>query len=288
MGSLGSETVARVIDEACPLFDPRLQLLIAHGQSNDYQFQTKSDRRIRIVPYVQGTRMLACADLAVTRAGATTMTFSNGISEVTKSGSEDLAVIAKTLSRGLLMGARGNSGVILSQIFRGFYQSVGEKKELSVAEFSEALFNGAKVAYKAVMRPVEGTILTVVRESTEYADIYVKDHPECTINEYFDLLCKEAKASLDRTPELLPILKEARVVDSGGTGLLTIFDGFKAYLDGHPFTAAEASAKANEAGENHDCLRCGPFRPLPAASAARPDPARQRAGILLAADGFQG
>lgn len=180
------------------------------------------------------------------------MTFSNGISEVTKSGSEDLAVIAKTLSRGLLMGARGNSGVILSQIFRGFYQSVGEKKELSVAEFSEALFNGAKVAYKAVMRPVEGTILTVVRESTEYADIYVKDHPECTINEYFDLLCKEAKASLDRTPELLPILKEARVVDSGGTGLLTIFDGFKAYLDGHPFTAAEASAKASEAGENHD------------------------------------
>jgi len=73
MGSLGSETVAKVIDEACPLFDPRLQLLIAHGQSNDYQFHTHSDGRIQIVPYVQGTRMLACADLAVTRAGATTM-----------------------------------------------------------------------------------------------------------------------------------------------------------------------------------------------------------------------
>ena len=95
------------------------------------------------------------------------LTFTNGINEVHNSGSDSLPVVAKTLSRGLLMGARGNSGVILSQIFRGFYQYIGDREELTVKEYSEALLNGSKLAYKAVMRPVEGTILTVVRESTE-------------------------------------------------------------------------------------------------------------------------
>ncbi len=169
------------------------------------------------------------------------LTFSNGISEINKSGSEQLSVISKTLSRGLLMGARGNSGVILSQIFRGFYQSVGDKDELDVKELSQALCNGAKLAYKAVMRPVEGTILTVVRESSEVADEYVNGNPACSIEDYLDILCKEAKASLDRTPELLPTLKEARVVDSGGSGLLAIFDGFRAYLQGAPILAGQST-----------------------------------------------
>ncbi|WP_105303816.1 DAK2 domain-containing protein [Anaerolactibacter massiliensis] len=171
------------------------------------------------------------------------LTFTNGINEVNKSGSEDLPVVAKTLQRGLLMGARGNSGVILSQIFRGFYQSVGESHELDTKAFAAAMLNGAMLAYKAVMRPVEGTILTVVRESSDMADLYVKDHPEATIEEYMEILCKEARASLDRTPELLPILKEARVVDSGGSGLLAIFDGFKAYLDGAPIEDESARKK---------------------------------------------
>ncbi|MBQ6451032.1 MAG: DAK2 domain-containing protein [Solobacterium sp.] len=162
------------------------------------------------------------------------LTFNNGISEVKKSGSESLSVIAKTLSRGLLMGARGNSGVILSQIFRGFQQSVGDQEELDVQAFNKAMLNGSKLAYKAVMRPVEGTILTVIRESSESANAYVEANPECSVNEYMDVLCKEAKASLDHTPELLPILKEARVVDSGGSGLVSIFDGFRAYLMGAP------------------------------------------------------
>lgn len=174
------------------------------------------------------------------------LTFSNGLSEVKKSGSEQLAVVAKTLSRGLLMGARGNSGVILSQIFRGFQQYVGDKEELTVKEFAEAMLNGAKLAYKAVMRPVEGTILTVVREAADYADVYAEQNPTLTINEYLDVLCKEAQASLDRTPELLPILKEARVCDSGGAGLLAIFNGFRAYIEGSPIQEASSTTVSKE------------------------------------------
>lgn len=174
------------------------------------------------------------------------LTFTNGISEVRKSGSDVLSVVAKTFSRGLLMGARGNSGVILSQIFRGFAKAVKDKDEVTVSEFSEAMFKGAQMAYKAVMRPVEGTILTVIREASEMADFYMKDHPEATINEYIDVLCKEAKDSLDRTPDLLPVLKEAHVVDSGGSGLVVIFDGFRAYLEGAPIQEMSASVKPAE------------------------------------------
>lgn len=169
------------------------------------------------------------------------LTFTNGISEVRKSGSEELPIIAKTLSRGLLMGARGNSGVITSQIFRGFYQAVGDKTELSAVDFNACMKNGSKMAYKAVMRPVEGTILTVVRESTDAADRFMMNNPAASLDDYVNVLCDEAKKSLDNTPELLPILKEARVVDSGGSGLLSIFEGFRAYLAGSPIQEADAS-----------------------------------------------
>ena len=105
------------------------------------------------------------------------MTFTNGVNEALNNGSENLSVVCKSLSRGLLMGARGNSGVILSQIFRGFYQYVDTKEEIDVKDLSLAMYNGSKVAYKAVMRPVEGTILTVVREASEYAKIHVEKNP---------------------------------------------------------------------------------------------------------------
>ncbi|MBE6128523.1 MAG: DAK2 domain-containing protein [Erysipelotrichaceae bacterium] len=162
------------------------------------------------------------------------LTFTNGISEVRKSGSDSLPVIAKTLSRGLLMGARGNSGVILSQIFRGFYQSVKEKDEISVTDFAEALSNGSRLAYKAVMRPVEGTILTVIREACEAGTAFAEENPEADCQQFMNCVCEAADASLQRTPELLPVLKEAHVVDSGGSGLLAVLEGFKAYLDGNP------------------------------------------------------
>ncbi len=168
------------------------------------------------------------------------LTFTSGINEVRKSGAEDLPTVAKTLARGMLMGARGNSGVILSQIFRGFAGAVGDQNELTVTQFAEAIMAGAMKAYKAVMRPVEGTILTVVRESGEYGSIYMQNHPETSLNAYMDVLCKEARASLDRTPELLPVLKEARVVDSGGSGLKNIYEGFYAFLEGAPITEGAA------------------------------------------------
>ena len=176
------------------------------------------------------------------------LTFSNGISEILKSGSEELPVIAKTLSRGLLMGARGNSGVITSQIFRGFYQAIKELSDLSASDFCAAMKNGAKMAYKAVMRPVEGTILTVVREATDAAEAYMNEHPSATIEEYMEVLCKEAQKSLDHTPELLPVLKETGCVDSGGAGLVAIFNGFLSYLKGEPIKEA-AQGTGSETAE---------------------------------------
>ena len=175
------------------------------------------------------------------------LTFTNGINEVRKSGSDSLPVIAKTLSRGLLMGARGNSGVILSQIFRGFNQAVAGREELTAAEFAEAMLNGSKLAYKAVMRPVEGTILTVIRESSENANAFIQENPEAGIEGYMTCMVAEAQKSLDNTPELLPVLKEAHVVDSGGSGLLKILEGFKASLDGNPFVeSAKIPVKKEE------------------------------------------
>ncbi|MEG0404222.1 MAG: DAK2 domain-containing protein, partial [Anaerorhabdus sp.] len=167
------------------------------------------------------------------------MTFTNGVKEVMQSGHDELSLVAKTLSKGLLMGARGNSGVILSQIFRGFYQGVDSKNEINAQDLAEAFMNGSRVAYKAVMRPVEGTILTVIRESSELAQIYAQENPECSIDDYMSVLCIEAKKSLDSTPELLPVLKEVGVVDSGGAGLLLVLEGFKAVLDGKPIEACE-------------------------------------------------
>ncbi|MBR3310576.1 MAG: DAK2 domain-containing protein [Solobacterium sp.] len=172
------------------------------------------------------------------------LTFSNGVSEALKSGSESIPVLTKTLSRGLLMGARGNSGVILSQIFRGFYQSVKEKEVLTAQDFAAAMSNGTRLAYKAVMKPVEGTILTVVRESSESGEAYMAEHPEASVEELVDVLCSEAKRALDETPELLPVLKEAHVVDSGGAGLLTILEGFRACLQGNPIQPAAAQENA--------------------------------------------
>lgn len=181
------------------------------------------------------------------------LTFTNGISEVRKSGSDQLSVVAKTLSRGLLMGARGNSGVILSQIFRGIYQYIQKeaKEELTAKEFSEAITNGSTLAYKAVMRPTEGTILTVIRESSEKGAEYIASNPESSIEDFMNLVVQEAEASLQRTPDLLPVLKEANVVDSGGAGLVKVFEGFKAFLDGKPITEEAVVEKKSESKTEH-------------------------------------
>jgi DAK2 domain fusion protein YloV len=165
------------------------------------------------------------------------LTFSAGASEVEKLDSEDVYEISKKLSKGLLMGARGNSGVILSQIFRGVSMSLEGKTEIDAVDLADAFDNGAKVAYKAVMRPVEGTILTVIRESSEELKKYAKKNME--IEDAFSHFVKAAEDSLERTPDLLPVLKEVGVVDSGGAGLLLVLTGFMSALAGEKIKRVE-------------------------------------------------
>ena len=169
------------------------------------------------------------------------LTFTSGLNASQQIVSSHLGEISKKLSRGLLMGARGNSGVILSQIFRGFSQSVENLKEANILELAKAFQNSKEVAYKAVMRPVEGTILTVLRESSQVAYDWALEHQEATILEYFEVLCEAAKVSLEGTPELLPVLKEAGVVDSGGAGYLAVLEGFRAVCAGQTVEALDTT-----------------------------------------------
>lgn len=150
------------------------------------------------------------------------LTFSSGVKDSLNIHSDHVGDIAKGLSKGLLMGARGNSGVILSQIFRGFYQSIDGKPFVTALDMAHAFVKGSEIAYKAVMRPVEGTILTVLREAAYYAQKFAIENPEIDVITYMDYLIKEAHVSLQNTPELLPVLKEVGVVDSGGAGLLSL------------------------------------------------------------------
>ncbi len=173
------------------------------------------------------------------------LTFTNGVKEALKCPQDTVGAIAKVLSRGLLMGARGNSGVITSQIFRGFYQAVADLDTLDAMQLASALVNGSRVAYKAVMRPVEGTILTVVREAADYTYAYVatEDITDCT--DVMKKMVEECEISLNTTPDLLPVLKEVGVVDSGGAGLLSIFEGMLLAMEGKPVELQETS----ESGE---------------------------------------
>ena len=170
------------------------------------------------------------------------LTVSNGVKEALACDSDNVGEIAKVLSRGLLMGARGNSGVITSQIFRGFYQAVKGLEDLDAAQLAHALVNGSRVAYKAVMRPVEGTILTVIREAADYTYAYTmtEDVKDCT--KVMERMVQEAKESLDTTPMLLPVLQEVGVVDSGGYGLVVILEGFLSAMQGHVIEATGAEA----------------------------------------------
>ncbi|MDO5010156.1 MAG: DAK2 domain-containing protein [Intestinibacter bartlettii] len=158
------------------------------------------------------------------------LTISCAIKELNKVEKDDIGQLGKALSKGSLMGARGNSGVILSQIIRGIAKSIEGKETLTSMDIAEALKNGSDTAYKAVIKPVEGTILTVVRESSEYA--LKAAALEEDIIEFMKLLVKEANNSLNRTPELLHALKEAGVVDSGGKGLVLVYEGMLKSLEG--------------------------------------------------------
>ena len=161
------------------------------------------------------------------------LTLTSGAKEIANRNDDDVYTIANLFSRGLLMGARGNSGVITSQIFRGFADSLKGKDGITSVDLAEAFVNGSNVAYKAVMRPVEGTILTVIRESSSALNEYVQSEKDISVEEAMEYVLKEAEASLERTPELLPVLKEVGVVDSGGAGLCTILTGMNEALKGN-------------------------------------------------------
>lgn len=176
------------------------------------------------------------------------LTISYAMKELAKVNDEDITNIGKSLAKGSLMGARGNSGVILSQIIRGFTKSIEGKENLSSMDLAQAFKNGADTAYKAVIKPIEGTILTVVRESGEYAIKAAKKEQD--ILKFLELVIKEADASLDRTPELLKNLKDAGVVDSGGKGLVLIYEGMHEALKGNLITANTAGSSNTSSVES--------------------------------------
>ena len=195
-----------------------LKRIFISGSNNLYNFYPEIDA-LNVFPVPDGDTGMNM-----------NLTLSSGCKEIKNSDEKSAYVIAKAFSRGLLMGARGNSGVITSQIFRGFAEGMANKKEISVEDLSAAFENGVQVAYKAVVKPVEGTILTVIRESSALLAEQVR--ASMSFERAFDILIKEAKASLQRTPNLLPVLKKAGVIDSGGAGLIKILEGMKCALIG--------------------------------------------------------
>lgn len=192
------------------------------------------------------------------------LTMTSGANEISNLNSDDVYTIAKAFSRGLLMGARGNSGVITSQIFRGFATALEGVNGIDSLTLATAFKTGSQTAYKAVMRPVEGTILTVIRESSQA--LGKKVEAGMSIEKTLEILLKEANLSLNRTPELLPILKEVGVVDSGGTGLVRIIEGM--YLaakdefverDQKNVSASSIAAAAASAMEEEEFGYCTEF-----------------------------
>ncbi|MGM0879420.1 MAG: DAK2 domain-containing protein [Bacillota bacterium] len=152
------------------------------------------------------------------------LTMTSGVRELRSKPSASIGKATEALSKGLLMGARGNSGVILSQLFRGFSRSLAGLEEAGTAQLAAALQHGVDMAYKAVVKPVEGTILTVAKEAAKHAVQYARRTSD--VSELMREVHKKAYEALQRTPDLLPVLKQVGVVDSGGQGLVFIYEGF--------------------------------------------------------------
>lgn len=174
------------------------------------------------------------------------MTMMAGVKEVKNVETESIVDVSKMLSRGLLMGARGNSGVILSQFFRGLYSEIAkiDNGSATVDEFIQALVGGYQMAYRAVMDPVEGTILTVARESAE--KVLQERENLNSVDDVLKVYLEQAKETLTKTPELLPVLKEAGVVDSGGAGFIKIIEGWVLALEGQELKEDFVEPKTEE------------------------------------------
>ena len=158
------------------------------------------------------------------------MTMEGGDAALHNIDTDSLSYIAQKLAGGMLLGARGNSGVILSQFFAGIAKGLSNVERADAKTLGEAFKSGVKQAYEAVLTPTEGTILTVAREATEYAVARITQ--ETTLEEFFSCFIKEMHNSLQHTPELLPILKESGVIDSGGAGLVYVIEGMNKILNG--------------------------------------------------------
>lgn len=165
------------------------------------------------------------------------LSMTSGAREVRKSKMDHAGEVGVRLAKGLLMGARGNSGVILSQLFRGFSKAIENKEVLSTVDFAQGFEAGVETAYKAVMKPVEGTILTVAKDTAKKATIVSQTEDDFV--SFMEEVVKEANASLNRTPDLLPVLKQVGVVDSGGKGLCVVYEGFLADLKGETIQSQE-------------------------------------------------
>ncbi|WP_057875872.1 DAK2 domain-containing protein [Liquorilactobacillus aquaticus] len=171
------------------------------------------------------------------------LSFASGAKYVGEANSSDVGDLTASLAKGLLMGARGNSGVILSQIFRGFYKSTEKKKTLTAKDLADALTSGVEYAYKAVMKPTEGTILTVSRKAASAANKKATETKDTVA--VMEAAYEAAKKALAETPSLLPVLKEVGVVDSGGQGLTFVYEGFFDALSGNKTAEAEEMHQPN-------------------------------------------
>ncbi|WP_430110339.1 DAK2 domain-containing protein [Paenibacillus sp. B1-33] len=168
------------------------------------------------------------------------LTMTAGVTELKAKMSASIAKSAEVLSKGLLMGARGNSGVILSQLFRGFGRGVAGLDEVNSVQFAHAMQSGVDTAYKAVVKPVEGTILTVAKETAKHAVQIARRTPDLT--EFMREVVAKSKEALAKTPDMLPVLKQVGVVDSGGQGLVYIYEGFLSVLESADGTFHETAA----------------------------------------------
>lgn len=170
------------------------------------------------------------------------LTLKSTLDELSRNQLGSMKQFTEAVARGSLLGARGNSGVILSQLFRGMCRSLDNKEEVSLNDLAQASAEAVRTAYQAVMKPVEGTILTVAREAS-VAALRVENHQD--LNAFFDSVLQAARRSLANTPNLLPILKEAGVVDAGGQGLVFLLDGMLRHLRGETMDETSAPIEAN-------------------------------------------
>ncbi|PKI22957.1 hypothetical protein CW746_02730 [Staphylococcus succinus] len=179
------------------------------------------------------------------------LTMTSGREAIEHNISQHIGELGKTYSKGLLMGARGNSGVILSQLFRGFSKQLEAYEEINARQLAESFKAGVETAYKAIMKPIEGTILTVARDAADAAIHKVEETDDCI--ELMSYVLEEAEKSLENTPNLLPVLKEVGVVDSGGKGLVLVYEGFLKAMKGETVSSeAPKLDKDSLVNEEHD------------------------------------